>query len=338
MLSDFWRKYNYRVEAWDSDYQPPIQFDEISLSQSDVDATVETEDWECVSPQVRSLPKRIVFIDGCRRIDAPLVGGDGNTVSYGVFGTIAVGAVVVDRCVPQANCTQIKVRRVLGFGSAQEAELTHIPCPLGSKAELVYEPLKPSQSNSPDVRGLIVQNAMLAAEEQLIAQQVGDYADTLVIRDGRLSYNSPQFVLGYVKTMHKSYLSEKYAAWLWKLSPKQRSPIFLIKEKNRPRFSWYLKSGNCQRPDQQGYHTLHGVVRLEISSEIPLETVQEIANQTTHLIPQYASHPSRDPRAPQNLTPVGALEQELGRQMGDAALIKRRVQNFLASLNLNPQN
>lgn len=324
------------MEPWGADYEPPIQFGEISLSQSDVDATVETEDWESFSPTVRSLPKRIIFIDGCRRIDAPLVGGDGNNVSYGVFGTIAVGAVVVDRSLPQANCTQIKVCRVLGFGGAQQAELTRIPCPLGSKAELVYEPLKPSQSNSPDVRGLIVQNAMLAAEEQLIAQQVADYTDTLVIRDGRLSYNSPQFVLGYVKTMHKSYLSEKYAALLWKLSPKQRSPIFLIKEKNRPRFSWYIKSGNCQHPEQQGYHTLHGIVRLEISSEIPLEIVQEIANQTAHLIPQYASHPSRDPRAPQNLTPVGALEQELGRQMGDATLIKRRVQNFLASLNLNP--
>ena len=334
MLSDFWRKYNYRVEPWGADYEPPIQFGELSLSVSDVDATVETDDWECISPTVRSLPKRIIFIDGCRRIDAPLVGGDGNNVFYGVFGTIAVGAVVVDRSLPQANCTQIKVRRVLGFGGAQEAELTRIPCPLGSKAELVYEPLLPSQSNSPEVRGLIVQNAMLAAEEQLIAQQVADYTDTLVIRDGRLSYNSPQFVLGYVKTMHKNYLSEQYAALLWKLSPFQRSPIFLIKEKNRPRFSWYLKSGSQYL--QQNYHNLHGIVRLEISSEIPLETVQEIANQTTHLIPQYASHPSRDPRAPQNLTPVGALEQELGRQMGDATLIKRRVQNFLASQNLKP--
>lgn len=96
MLSDFWQKYNYRVEPWGADYEPPIQFGEISLSQSDVDATVETDDWECFSPTVRSLPKHIVFIDGCRCIDAPLVGEDGNTVSYEVFGTIAVGAVVVD--------------------------------------------------------------------------------------------------------------------------------------------------------------------------------------------------------------------------------------------------
>ena len=336
MLSDFWRKFNYRIEPWGNDYEPPIQIDDdVSLSESDIDPVVETEEWECfVSTGPRSLPRHLVFTDGCRRIDAPLVGGDGNTVCYGVFGTISVGAVVVDRSVPQADCTQIAVRRVLGFGGEQEAQLTRIPCPLGSKTELVYEPVEPSKGNTPDVRGLIVQNAMLAQEEDLIVQQVADRMDTLVIRDGRLSYNSPHFVLGYVKTMHKSYLSEKYAALLWRLSPGERSPIFLIKEKNRPRFSWYLKSGDCHS-SQVGYQALHGIVRLEISSEAPLETVQEIANQTTHLIPQYASHPSRDPRAPQNLIPVGALEKELGRQMGDAALIKRRVQNFLASFNIN---
>ncbi|BAZ16181.1 hypothetical protein NIES4071_80560 [Calothrix sp. NIES-4071] len=44
-------------------------------------------------------------------------------------------------------------------------------------------------------------------------------SDTLVIRDGRLPYDSPNYVLGYIKTMHKSYLSDKYAALLWKLAP-----------------------------------------------------------------------------------------------------------------------
>lgn len=335
LLTDFWQKFNYRIEPWGNDYDPPIQFgDDVSLSQSDIDAGVEAEEWAgFVSFSPRSLPRRLVFTDGCRRIDAPLVGGDGNAVCYGVFGTIASGAVVVDRAVPQACCTQISVRRVLGFGGDVEAQLTRIPCPLGSKAELVYEPVKPSKGNTPDVRGLIVQSAMLAQEEVLIAQQVGDRSDTLVIRDGRLSYNSPAFVLGYVKTMHKSYLSEKYAALLWQLSPGERSPIFLIKEKNRPRFSWYLKSGDCHSP-HQGSQNLHGIIRLEISSEVPFEIVQEVANQTTLLIPHYASHPSRDPRAPQNLIPVGALEKELGRQMGDAAIIKRRVENFLASFNI----
>lgn len=174
---------------------------------------------------------------------------------------------------------------------------------------------------------------MLAAETLLASERLATEPNTLIIRDGRLPYNSPNLTLGYVKTMHKTYLSEKYAALLWELAPGERSPIFLIKEKNRPHWSWYLKSGDEQIcPSQLGYHALHGIVRLELSSEIPLETAQEIADQSTYLIPEYASHPYKDPRAPQNLTPVGALERELGRRMGNAALIKRRVQHFLASV------
>lgn len=114
-------------------------------------------------------------------------------------------------------------------------------------------------------------------------------------------------------------------------------PIFLIKEQNRPHWSWYLKSGHAQTSsDRFGYHNLHGIVRLELSSDIPLTTAQTIADQTAYLIPEYASYPYKDPRAPQNLTPVGALERELGRRMGDAILIKRRVQNFLASVGVLP--
>ncbi|MEH2037199.1 hypothetical protein [Nostoc sp.] len=337
-VSSFWRSHNFRLEPWGNDYEPPIQIsEELSLSESDVNPTVETKNWDSFeSPKPRSLPNHLIFIDGRRRLDAALVGGDGNTITYGIFGTISVGAVVINRSVPQASCSQITIRRVLGFGGEQEAVLTRIPCPLGSKAELVYEPVKPSQDNTPNVRGLIVQNAMLAAEEQLVTKQIAKDGDTLVIRDGRLSYNSPDFILGYVKTMHKNYLTEKYAAFLWELAPGERSPIFLIAEKNRPRYSWYLKSGTSQiNSELLGYHGLHGIVRLELSSEIPLETAKEIANQTCYLIPYYASHPSRDPRAPQNLAPVSALERELGRRMGDAILIKRRLQCFLASFGGN---
>ena len=335
MFNDFWRDKNFRLEPWGTDYEPPIDLsEELSASESDVDPTVETEDWGKRKLRVQpKLPNRLIFIDGRRRIDAALVGGDGNTVAYGAFGTIAVGAVVVDRAASTATCSKLTIRRILGFGGNQEAPLTRIPCPLGSKAELVYEPVKPNEKNNPQIRGLLVQSAMLAAEALLTDEQLACEPNTLVIRDGRLPYNSPNFTLGYVKTMHKNYLSEKYAALLWELAPGERSPIFAIKEKNRPRWSWYLKSGDSQiYPNQLGYHALHGIVRLELSSEIPLETAQEIADQSTYLIPEYASHPYKDPRAPQNLTPVGALERELGRRMGDAALIKRRVQHFLASV------
>jgi len=333
---DFWRENNFRLEPWGTDYQPPIDLEELSESSSEVDPTVEAADWsQFKTTTPAELPQRLIFIDGRRRIDAALVGGSGNTVNYGVFGTIAVGAVVVNRTKRTATCTQFTIRRILGFGGDQEAPLTDIPCPFGSGSKLVYEPVEPYSQNNPEIRKNLVQNAMLKAEATLTAQQCAIQPDTLVICDGRLSYNSPSLTLGYVKTMHKNYLSEQYAALLWELKPGERTPIFLIKEQNRPHWSWYLKSGKYQiYPQNLGYHDLHGIVRLELSSEIPLETAQKIADQTTYLIPEYASHPYKDPRAPQNLTPVGALERELGRHMGDANLIKRRVQHFLASLGV----
>lgn len=337
MSNNFWQDHNFRLEAWGTDYEPPIDLsEELSASKSEVDPTVEIEDWCRLKPrQQPQLPERLIFIDGCCRIDAALVGGNGSTVAYGAFGTIAVGAVVVDRTASTAKCSQLTIRRIIGFGGNQEAPLTRIGCPLGSKAELVYEPVESSSANHPQIRKNIVQNAMLTAEALLAVDLLATDLNTLVIRDGRLSYNSPASTLGYVKTMHKNYLSEKYAALLWELAPGERSPIFAIKEQNRPRWSWYLKSGSSQVcPNQLGYHALHGIVRLELFSEISLKTAQEIADQTTYLIPEYASHPYKDPRAPQNLTPVGALERELGRRMGDAALIKRRVQHFLASVGV----
>ncbi|MFH7024138.1 MAG: hypothetical protein ACHBN1_01720 [Heteroscytonema crispum UTEX LB 1556] len=337
MTLDFWQENNFRLEPWGNDYQPPIDIEELPQSASEVDATVEEADWSkfCKHRQLPDLPQRLVFIDGRRRIDAALVGGSGNTVNYGVFGTIAVGAVVVDRTTHTATCANLTIRRILGFGGNREAPKTHIPCPFGSGAELVYEPTKPYLENNPEIRKNLVQNAMLKAEATLASQQYATQRNTLVIRDGRLPYNSPTFTLGYVKTMHKNYLSEKHAALLWELKPGERSPIFLIKEQNRPNWSWYLKSGNFQTNSQRfGYHDLHGVVRLELSSENPLETAVHIADQSTYLIPEYASHPYKDPRAPQNLTPVGALERELGRHMGDANLIKRRLQHFLASVGV----
>jgi hypothetical protein len=337
---DFWRENNFRLEPWGSEYQSPINLEELEASSSEVDATVEEANWSKFS-RCRSqpnLPQHLIFIDGRRRIDAALVGGSGNTIIPGVFGTIAVGAVVVDRIEQTATCSELIIHRIIGFGGDREApQEQRIACPLEiSGTELIYKPVKPHSDNAPEIRTKLVQTEMLKAEAILAQQFIGE-PDTLVIRDGPLplSYGSLPSTLGYVKTMHKAYLSAKYANLLWELKPGERTPIFLIKEQKQSLWSWYLKSGNSQTNSRKlGYHDLHGIVRLELSGEFPLPTVQKIADQTTHLIPEYASHPYKDPRAPQNLTPVGALERELGRRMGDANLIKRRVQYFLASVGV----
>lgn len=334
MSKDFWQSQNFRIEPWGNDYQQAQQTDEeLAVSASEVDANVETDDWQPYRPvEWRSLPNQVIFIDGCRRIDAPLIGGTADEIIYGVFGTVAAGAVVIDRSVPAASYSEIKIERIVGFGNNLAAQTTAIPCPFGSNGKLVYQPVAPSAANNPDVRGQLVQKAMLAAERQLAETFSTVAANTLVIRDGRLPYTAPISAVGYIKSMYKNYLSEDRAALLRKLVPGERSPIFLIKEKNRPRWSWYLKSGDPKLyTPNLGYHSLHGIVRLELYSEVPLPQAQQIADHTTYLIPHYASHPSRDPRAPQNLNPVGALEKELGKRMGDKAVIQRRLQAFLNS-------
>ncbi len=267
------------------------------------------------------------------------MGGERDTVYYGAFGTIAVGAVDVNRVTGTATYSHLTVRRILGFGGNQQAPLTRIPCPLGSTAELVYEPVEPTCDNTPQVRKSLIQNVMLKAEDRLAAELLAKAPETLVIRDGQLRwYGKPDVTLGYIKTMHKNYLPGDCAALLWKLEPGERTPIFSIGKKDdiRRRWSWYLRSGTSDIcPKRLGYHELQGIVRLEFYSEaVSLDRAKEIADQSTYLIPHYASHPSRDPRAPQNLTPVGALERELGRRMGDRAVIERRLRSFFASLGV----
>jgi hypothetical protein len=50
----------------------------------------------------------------------------------------------------------------------------------------------------------------------------------------------------------------------------------------------------------------------------------------SHNLPRFASRPEHDPRAPQNLLPVGALEKRLRHELGDQAFIRRAIEDQLA--------
>jgi hypothetical protein len=43
------------------------------------------------------------------------------------------------------------------------------------------------------------------------------------------------------------------------------------------------------------------------------------------VLPWFASAPHKDPRAPQNLVPIGGLERELRRRLGDEQLLFRSL-------------
>ena len=48
-------------------------------------------------------------------------------------------------------------------------------------------------------------------------------------------------------------------------------------------------------------------------------------------LPPFASEPHKDARAPQNLIPTGALEQAMGRALGDARLVERRIRAHIVA-------
>jgi len=56
-----------------------------------------------------------------------------------------------------------------------------------------------------------------------------------------------------------------------------------------------------------------------------------LADLTTRLLPPLASSPHKDPRAPQNLVPIGGLERELRHRLGDQQLLYRSLRAAAAT-------
>jgi hypothetical protein len=335
LSSDFWQTHRLRFDPWGVDYDSPVQVGDAPDAARKVDTEVEGVPWKALRPDPATpLPSKMLFIDGRRRLDARLVGAQEGQALYGAFATVAVGAVEVDLDERHATVLPPDIRRVVALGGGIKPPLTSIPCPIGTNAQLVYNEGITSKdgTNDPDTPLTLVQNFMLEREAEF-AQRWTTTDSVMVVRDGPLRHATPEPTLGYVKTMHKHYLPAQKVDLLWTLTAGERTPIFEVHSGPESLWSWYMRSGHPDiHPDKLGYHGLHGLVRLELSGDVPIETARLIADRSALLIPRFASHPYRDPRAPQNLTPVGALERELGRRMGDSSVIERRVRHFLASL------
>jgi hypothetical protein len=144
-----------------------------------------------------------------------------------------------------------------------------------------------------------------------------------VLLDGPLSFLPHEGpVVGFVKRLLRPYLPAAEFALLGRLAVGERTPLFLIEDARYPRYSWYtrLAMGRAiQSP-------LAGIVRLETGSRRGLAAVQAVADAVTVALPPLASSPRHDPRAPQNLHPIGGLESRLRHLLGDPHLLRRAVE------------
>ena len=297
------------VESWSPEYGSPFDPDEsYAPPEGSVDDTVETSTW---SPRqgLDDGVDLVTFVDGVRRIDARLTVDDPVAGPIpGICGTFAVGAVTWDRRARRSEIGSETVERwaVLGRGRPEVFPIVDLDPPYTTVTTTDEDP-------SALIRALHA--GMRRAEAALAASLAGT---GFVVADGPLHDTAPGPVVGYVKSHHVEYLPPERSGIVAALARGERTPLFTIAD--HARYSWYVRLAELP-----GGHSWSGVVRCETSGGWPLPEAIRIADRTAALLPHVASEPHIDPRAPQNLVPIAALERALRHRMGERGLVERAL-------------
>lgn len=299
----------FAVETWAPDYGTPVDPDmEESTTEVDADIELDRASWRPLEVTAEPVDD-VVFVDGVRRVDANVWIDDGaQPPVFGLCATYAAGAV---RCNGSAQLVSVQVERSL-FTSASTAE----------PIETIHGGygVEPTVGSTPEELWLGIQKRM-----GLLEGRVSATLDVpgLVMVDGPLSHHSQvDGAVGYVKTQHVHHLPEDVRPILREIPVGRRTPLFLMGG-NRQTMSWYLRLASGPAP-------MSGVVRCELAASGTVAEVAALADRVTATLPRFSSHEHKDPRAPQNLYPIGGLERELRRRLGDPALMYRALRRAAA--------
>jgi hypothetical protein len=246
----------------------------------------------------------VVFIDGVRRVDANLwIEQPDGTAVMGLCATFAAGAV---RCNGTASIMAARVERGL-FTSASSA--------IDLETRHARYRVKATAGTTPPELWLGIQQRMGELEGSMSTE----FADAgLVVVDGPLSHHRQvSDAVGFIKTQHVQYLPPSLQLILSGLPAGRRTPLFLITT-GRSAFSWYLRLAVAPGP-------MGGIVRCEVSGDRSVGEAASLADTVSATLPRFASKEHKDPRAPQNLYPIGGLERALRRRLGDQHLLYRSL-------------
>lgn len=305
-----------RFDPWEPEYGASDLIDQETAAPDTVDPRVETADWRAMSPQAVAEIPEICFIDGVRNIDMHLIAEEGEQSAPAAFASLAVGSV---HCSERSAIGEPVIRRrlILCGGIAGS------PVSLRSgESTIDYQPVSVATSGPRDTIDRL-QQEMLTAEGEL-ARELASDDGRIVCRDGPLTFyqeggSSP--VIGVVKRQVATYLDATLMKTVYSMETGQRTPIFAFGNQAVDRYAWYLRIARPGALEQ----ALVGVVRCEVRTEWGLDRAVELAELTATALPRYASDSARDPRAPQNLYPVGALEKDLRHRLGDRKIIRRAL-------------
>ena len=311
------------LDPWSVDYGSAVGFEEETPDEEtsfEVDPFVETQDWSAGRlPEAISLPESTVFVDGVQRVEYWARIDDGDMLAEAAFASVAVGAVVSRAGHAEMTCEY--TQRVFGVGGPVAA----LPMVVrGGGRELVYEVSRADETGQGAVyQAIAIRRRDLehACVQKMLA------IHPLVIADGRI--DRPEVtenqLVGVAKTLHQLYLKGEQRALIARLGAGERTPIFQIGDSWGSRYSWFLRLPYTRRI----HHSYAGIVRLEVPVASKVAPT-EVADMLTSNLPRFASRPEHDPRAPQNLLPVGALEKRLRHELGDVAFIRRMIEDCIA--------
>lgn len=304
------------LDPWSPDYEAPIQIDGPEMvGTGEIDPSVETVEWKPIKPaQVTS--RRICFVDGVRRIDARVLAQDKDgTLIHGLFASAGVGCVASEG--GHAKYERVVIYRylILGGGRQKAERIT-------AGTQIVrFEGIASPGDTQQDLINCL-QNEMRTHEAGLAEAFLG--TGTCVFADGPLNYFSAatDALVGVIKRIYLPYLDAAHFALVAQLATGERTPLFSIRDGKYDRYSWFQRLATPRAME----HGLAGIVRAEVRAALGLRQAGEIANFAAVRLPQFASTSVRDPRAPQNLVPVGALEGQLRHHLGDAITIRRAIE------------
>jgi len=309
-----------RLDPWPAEYESAVPFDSFEPeAAAEVDATVEMTDWRGVAPPVAPPPsRRVCFVDGVRRIEARVLLEQEDRLVHGLFGSTAAGSVASESA--QARFGGITVGRylILGAGESRRERICVGPLELEFAA-------RSTADNTPAGLVGVLQNLMRTDEATVAEALAGEGSAVFV--DGPLAYLSTtrHEIVGVVKRIQRPYLPAWAFAVLSALRPGERTPLFAIHDGQTDRYSWFLRVSGGRLID----HPLAGLLRLEVRAAVGLEAALRLAAESSFHLPRFASSAARDPRSPQNLLPVGALEEEMRRRFGDPVSIRRGIERRL---------
>jgi len=303
------------VDAWDPAYGASFEAagGPAAPSSAQVDYGVELppDAWRPLTAAAGVDPPDVVLlVDGVRRIDASVWTEEPDGGSFpGLAASYAAGVVRCDlrRGVAELAGTEVERGLFTASPSAEDVvagQIRYAVRRVGGTGELSKLPAA--------VQG------PLTALEVTVSGAVRDDGDLLVVDGPLRGRRQLPRTIGYIKTQHSQYLDARHTAVVIALRSRERSPVFALGTAWGG-YSWYLRlPGSAGAP-------WAGIVRVECSSDLTDRQAIELADLSLVTLPRFASTPYKDPRAPQNLIPIGGLERRLRARLGDGRLLHRAL-------------